>query len=384
MVFFLSIIIVAILSGCDILTNEKNEQLTRPNKMRGWQQIDSEWYYYDDKGKRLQNDWVDHYYLDEEGKMVKNRYVNRFFVDKNGWWSGKFESPDWLMHGEWKKINNGWAYQYNDAIQTVNFSQIRSISRLGYDTDDEETPPEQSKKSYQLAVENGFSILLCDLCFTKDGVPVCFHDEYINRIARNKNGEKLEKSVRIADISYKETLQYDFGIYKGTDYKNTPVLKLEEMLDLASQLNTELYIEIKAGTKEEIQQAVEMTKKYDLEISWAGSTYDECLAVVETDSTARVATMPRNIRKDEIEELLSLKRETNEVFFFAFETAILTDDVLDELRKNKIPFEMGTIDSEVEIINYLTENYQYCTGIESNKIVASKIDIDEIMEGRNK
>lgn len=70
MVFFLSITIVAVLSGCNFLTNEKNEHLTRLNKM-GWQQIDSEWYYYDDGGKRLQNDWVDHYYLDEEGKMVK-------------------------------------------------------------------------------------------------------------------------------------------------------------------------------------------------------------------------------------------------------------------------------------------------------------------------
>ena len=71
--------------------------------------------------------------------------------------------------------------------------------------------------------------------------------------------------------------------------------------------------------------------------------------------------MPRIIRDTEIQELLSLKRENNEVFFFTYDTAILTDEVLNKLRDERIPFEMGTIDSEVEIVNYLTENYQYCT-----------------------
>ena len=41
---------------------------------------------------------------------------------------------------------------------------------------------------------------------------------------------------------------------------------------------------------------------------------------------------------------------------------------------------MGTIDSEIEIVNYLTENYQYCTGIESNKIVAANIDLDQVLQ----
>ena len=50
-------------------------------------------------------------------------------------------------------------------------------------------------------------------------------------------------------------------------------------------------------------------------LSWAGTKYDECSAVVEADDTARVSTMPRMIRDSEIEELLSLKRENNKVLF---------------------------------------------------------------------
>ena len=102
--------------------------------------------------------------------------------------------------------------------------------------------------------------------------------------------------------------------------------------------------------------------------------------MLEADDTARVSTMPRMIRDSEIEELLSLKRENNKVFFFTYDTAMLTDEVLSKLKKEGIPFEMGTIDSEIEIVNYLTENYQYCTGIESNKIVAANIDLDQVLQ----
>ena len=376
--FVVLIIVVALRKKDYFVGNSENPSTINDV---GWQQIDSEWYYYDKSGNPVRNEWIDRYYIGEDGKMVRNQYVDRFFVSEDGSWNGRFEPPNWLMHGIWKKNGNTWTYQYNNITQFLDFSQIRSISRLGYDVYSEKTPPEQSEESYRLAVENGFTILLCDLCFTKDSVPVCFHDEYINRIARDENGQELENDIKIADLTYEEILKYDFGIYKGEQYKGTRILKLEEMLRLAQRLNTELYIEIKSGTKSEIGKAVNLSKQFGLKISWAGTTYEECLAVVEADNTARISTMPRIIRDIEIQELLSLKRENNEVFFFTYDTAILTDEVLNKLRDERIPFEMETIDSEVEIVNYLTENYQYCTGIESNRIVASKIDMDQVMKG---
>lgn len=375
--FVVLIIVVALRKKDYFVGNSENPSTINDV---GWQQIDSEWYYYDKSGNPVRSEWIDRYYIGEDGKMVRNQYVDRFFVSEDGSWNGRFEPPNWLMHGIWKKNGNTWTYQYNNITQFLDFSQIRSISRLGYDVYSEKTPPEQSEESYRLAVENGFTILLCDLCFTKDSVPVCFHDENINRIARDENGQELENDIKIADLTYEEILKYDFGIYKGEQYKGTRILKLEEMLRLAQRLNTELYIEIKSGTKSEIGKAVNLSKQFGLKISWAGTTYEEYLAVVEADNTARISTMPRIIRDTEIQELLSLKRENNEVFFFTYDTAILTDEVLNKLRDERIPFEMGTIDSEVEIVNYLTENYQYCTGVESNRIVASKIDMDQVMK----
>ncbi len=332
--FVVLIIVVALRKKDYFVDNSENPSTINDV---GWQQIDSEWYYYDKSGNPVRNEWIDRYYIGEDGKMVRNRYVDRFFVSEDGSWNGRFEPPNWLMHGIWKKNGNTWTYQYNNITQFLDFSQIRSISRLGYDVYSEKTPPEQSEESYRLAVENGFTILLCDLCFTKDSVPVCFHDEYINRIARDENGQELENDIKIADLTYEEILKYDFGIYKGEQYKGTRILKLEEMLRLAQRLNTELYIEIKSGTRTEIGKAVNLSKQFGLKISWAGTTYEECLAVVEADNTARISTMPRIIRDTEIQELLSLKRENNEVFFFTYDTAILTDEVLNKLRDEKNP-----------------------------------------------
>lgn len=145
-----------------------NEEIQTIESETGWQQQGSDWYYYDESGNPVQNEWVEqYYYIGEDGKMVRNQYVDRFFVSQYGNWNPRFEAPYWLMHGEWKKNGNAWSYQYNGIVQTMDFSQIRSIYRLGYDTSNEKTPPEQSEEAYRLAAEKGFTIVLCDLCFTK-------------------------------------------------------------------------------------------------------------------------------------------------------------------------------------------------------------------------
>ena len=90
--------------------------------------------------------------------------------------------------------------------------------------------------------------------------------------------------------------------------------------------------------------------------------------------------MPYKIDNELIDELLSLRTGYNEVFVFAFGNTILTPDKVKLLSDNNISFEMGTIDSEKEILNYWNGAYYYCSGIESNTIVASKIDIRSVME----
>ena len=108
------------------------------------------------------------------------------------------------------------------------------------------TPPEQSIAGYDLAYKNGNRILVVDLRFTKDGVPVCFHDDTIS-YARLTNGKEPAKKPTISTMTYQELCKFDYGIYKGAKYKETAPLTLAMMAAwIRRHSDAELYIEVKA------------------------------------------------------------------------------------------------------------------------------------------
>lgn len=54
-----------------------------------WQEINGDWYYFDENGKKLVNTWVDNeYYVNANGIMLKNTTTpDGYFVDSDGKWS---------------------------------------------------------------------------------------------------------------------------------------------------------------------------------------------------------------------------------------------------------------------------------------------------------
>lgn len=352
---------------------------------QGWKQSNADWYYMDKNGSLVRDNWVGLYYIGENGKMLRSQYKDRFYINEDGRWEGAFTQGNWKVCGKWKKEENNWYFIGEDGNKSeIDFSRLRSIARCGYDYENPNTPPEQSKESYKLAKEQGFNILLCDLRFTADGVPVCYHYDTINKVARNMDGTEIDMEMSIESMTYAELNEYDWGIYKGEKYKSTKLMSFAEMLSFMEELNSEVYVEIKTGNEIQVKSAVDLAKKYNITISWAGTTMEQCEAVVKANPSARVATMPRNITEEEIKDLLTLKTASNEVFFFAYDTAILTNTTIEILTENNIPFEMGTINTIEEMVNYWNGNYQYCTGIESNWIVASQINLNEYFGEKSK
>ena len=259
----------------------------------------------------------------------------------------------------------------------INYNNIiRSINRIGYDVYNSLTPPQQSILSYKMAYEKGFRILLCDLRFTSDNIPVLHHDDIINSYAKNSDGTPLSEEISISLNTYSKLLEYDYGIYKGEQYKGTKIMHLKEMLYLCKMLGCELYIEVKAMNKQQAKIACDLVKKYGMDkvTSWSG-TFQQMQFVIENDKYARVSTMPQIITDTHINELKSLKTGFNKVFVFAWDTTVLDETLVNKLIENEINFEMGTLNSEEKIINYFLkdENYNYCTGISSDKIVSGKV-----------
>ncbi len=93
--------------------------------------------------------------------------------------------------------------------------------------------PENTMSAFVGAYYQGYKIIELDPAVTKDGKIVVLHDAAINRTGRNADGSPIEKEIRISDITYGDTLKYDFGIYKSNKFKGEKLPLLSHALDFA-------------------------------------------------------------------------------------------------------------------------------------------------------
>ena len=248
---------------------------------------------------------------------------------------------------------------------------VRSIQRIGAGM----KHPIHSIEAFKEAYRKGFRILLCDLIFTSDNIPVCNHDSYLNQHYKNVydssgNLVSTDNPIYFSQNTYETLSQYSYG---AVGY---PLLKFADMLKLVRQLGVELYVEIKGITEEQAQIACNLVKQYGLadKTSWTGTTPQMRWITANID-IARVATMPQTLSDKVISDLVSLKTEKNKVFVFGWNTTVLTEEIVNKLILNDLAFEIGSLNTKEDIINYFNrgEAYHYCTGIETNNVVAGKV-----------
>lgn len=268
-------------------------------------------------------------------------------------------------------------------LPSTNYNNvIKSINRIGYDVYNSNTPPEQSLESFRLAYKKGFRTLLCDLRFTKDNVPVCMHDDTINSVARDSQGYDIVENIYISERTLQELNTYDYGIKKGSIYRDTKILTLDEMCNLVKTLGVELYIEIKQKpfTDEQLKIAYNIVKKYNLKnVTWAHDLPKYLTSFPTIAPNERLAIMPQSLSDSVLNEFIALKTSKNRLLWFAWDTTILNDEIVNKLIDNEIEFEIGSLESDQQIFNYFNKSkaYNYCSGIESNTIVAGKVIFED-------
>lgn len=173
----------------------------------------------------------------------------------------------------------------NENSEKIDYDKIvRTVNRIA----DGLSTPRQSIIGYKNAYSIGFKNLLCDLRFTSDNIPVCYHDSYLNQTYTDvfdDNGDAVPTSpaVYVAESSYQDLLAYDFGYYKGVAYKGTRILTFEQMLDLCKCLGATVYIEMKVTpTVEQFDIVYQMIRRYGMEpkIIWAPQTIAQVNALI--------------------------------------------------------------------------------------------------------
>jgi glycerophosphoryl diester phosphodiesterase len=113
--------------------------------------------------------------------------------------------------------------------------------------------PENTRSAFDIALSYPVDGLETDIQMTRDGIPVLYHDRTLFKI--------MGKRKRIADLTYMQLCELNWGRWYGQAFAEEPLLTLEETL-ISYLDRTRLMIEIKSRKPDQISGiASELTLK---------------------------------------------------------------------------------------------------------------------------
>lgn len=292
------------------------------------------------------------YWLDDNGVVQRSTWVDKkqYYVDAKG------HKCDWITYNSLRNVNTS--------------------NRLGYYINKSGSAPEQSIAAYDAAYKNGNRIMVVDLRFTKDNVPVCLHDDLV-AYARYKDGDIPGSRPSVSKSTLSQLNNYDYGIKWGNQYKGTKVLTLEQMAAwIAKHSDTELYIEVKVNSMNaaQIKKTAAILNKYKVMgnssmvfgVSSASDTRAQ--RVHNAAPSLRIGFTTSAVNDVAVSQIKKAKGAGNEVFLWCWDKTGLTADKVKTLRGLDVQYECGTFSTLDQIMKYYAKGraYSYNSGVETD------------------
>ena len=180
-------------------------------------------------------------------------------INKKYYKPAGFGNPDAAHYEYIEKGRRPWKYRpAGSAI--VKHDNLMPYPRIcahrGFNT----IAPENSMAAFGAAVAMGAEEIEFDLWVTKDGEIVSCHDDSLDRVSTGTG--------KVYEHTYKELLEYDFGIKFSEKFKGLKILKFEDILRKFS-CHTIMNIHIKTPdnkceySPEALRKIIELIDKYD-------------------------------------------------------------------------------------------------------------------------
>ena len=224
-------------------------------------------------------------------------------------------------------------------------TNFKSIAHRGYSYG----YPENTEISFIKAVQEGFKIVETDIRLTSDGIPVLLHDDTINRTGRNVDGTQISQTISIADITYQQALQYDFGIYAGAQFAGQKILSFDKFMGLCRNLGLKTLLEIKLT--EIVAACQPIIDRYAMNdnvtylglISYIDYVYNQ-------NPNAKYAMLVNTITDAIIAEIKERRNLGKNVIMDAnYEN--ITQELLEAVKSEDIPLIVFTINNDDTILN---------------------------------
>ena len=259
----------------------------------------------------------------------------------------------------------GWSFYFSDrssvTLKKTIFSydpdnRMRGINHRGYSS----SAPENTLAAFRKSRLMGFRYVETDIRFSSDGVPVLLHDDTVNRTSNGRG--------KVADLSWKELQALDFGL-NFHDYKNTRIPSLDEFLALCREIGLVPYLELKAGSMDQIGEIVRLVGEYGFaDKAVYISFYDYLLRyVLDSNPSATVGLLVEYVDSETvINTALSLRSESSRVFI---DSSDYSEAAVRSCRNSGIPLEVWTINAS-SIIKSLSD---YVSGVTSDQLHAGRV-----------
>lgn len=233
---------------------------------------------------------------------------------------------------------------------------IKGVNHRGYN----KIAPENTLPAFRLSKLQGFNYVETDIRFTSDGIPVLLHDESIDRTS-NGHG-------KIRSLSFNEVRSFDFGYGKASAFKGTQIPSLDEFLSLCAEIGLSPHLELKAGTKDQVFQIIDMVEKYRLSDNVIYISFNLKLLkyVLEKTPDACVGFLAKTVDESVVTKASSISSAYNHVYIGASD---YSETAISLCKQVRLPLGVWVVDSK-EIILRLPK---YVSSVSSDNLHAGRV-----------
>ncbi len=203
--------------------------------------------------------------------------------------------------------------------------------------------PENTIPAFEAAIEMNADMIELDVLLSKDNVPVVFHDESLD--------QKTDGKGLVIDYTYEELSKFDAGSWFDSKFEGLRIPTLQEVLELTNG-KILVNIEIKPEAVREnvdngvVNHVLKLVEELSMQEQVVISSFDYRVVerVKKYDSKIKVALLyereqsygrsPKKLVKDYAADA------------FNFSVNELADNWVQELKVNKVPFFVYTINDE--------------------------------------
>ena len=220
--------------------------------------------------------------------------------------------------------------------------------------------PENSLVGFRTAYQYGYRRVRVSIEFTSDNVPVGFHHATLatGGMVYDSNGNVItDNSLTINGMTYAELLDYDFGLYAGSKYRGTKIMKIEDFLIQCKKYGQYAVLEIKDYpdmTQEQARILFNLVRATGMERHVKYSTYTNTslgyiLALDPHATIGFIGYYSSSVKAT----LLGLLSAADEVFYDMYENDIdnVPSEDYNELRAAGLKFKSGTGTNETQARN---------------------------------